>query len=326
MNRKASMTKSDFIMTLCGSLIGAKGNRLTLSNVKELFPKARSTYFNNIKKLLEFTMPSGDFLFIKYTESEVEYLGLNKSFTKSYIPEGVDNIYHLEALIKIGRLLDNTLMKGALKDIKDTYQINGKGRELNEKFHLLTRVESNCDQGIYKDLITALIKNLVINFKYNEKSYSDYKPLSICQHRDALYLIAFMGPYKLENIKTFKLTRFKEVTITDLVFNYPAKWNVEKYFEKSSGLITGSTSKAVLRVFKESRLHIKEKSFFNKVLKESTETYDEYDLTYSNTDEFLGQLFTYAQDILILGPPELKEKFIEKAKQALILNDEDLAA
>ncbi|OUR95737.1 hypothetical protein A9Q84_14645 [Halobacteriovorax marinus] len=320
------MKKADFLLTLLGSLLQEKKTRLSIDRAKDLFPKARSSYFRNMKEVLEFTMPGGQPLFRRFTEDEIEFISLNKSFIKEYIPEGEDNIFNLQALMKAGRLMDNSLMKTVLSDIKDFYQINGKAKEINEKFYLLSHLDSLSEDEIYSDLLASLLNNKMINFNYSEKSYEGYSPLSICQHRDALYLLAFKGTFSKDNIKTFKLSRFESVEITDSVFKYPGKWNVENYFENSSGIISGEKNVACIRVYRESRRLIKEKSYFNKTLIENNDLYDEYELVFSSSDEFLGQLFVYAQDIEIVSPTDLKEDFINKAKQALSVNDDEVAS
>lgn len=56
------------------------------------------------------------------------------------------------------------------------------------------------------------------------------------------------------------------------------------------------------------------------MLIEETGEYDQYQAKYSNIEEFLGQLFVYAQDIEIIASSKLKEKFQEKAVLAISRN------
>lgn len=314
------MKKTEFIMTLFGHLLEAKGNKITMQKVKDLFPKARSSYFRNVSEILNFMMPSGEPLLKKIKEEDQEFLVFNKAFTKEYIPEGEENIFNLQALTKLGQLLDNTQMNESLKDLKDIYQINGRAREINEKFFHLTKLSTISDKLVYKDIVNALLKNNVVNFKYNSKAYLGYHFLSICQYRDSLYVLAFKDSFSLSKVKTFKMNRFESVEILENTFSYPSKWNVEEYFKSSSGIITGQDCVAKIRVYRESRKHIQERSFFNKEQVESNDLFDEYDLVYTSVDEFLGQLFVYAQDVEILSPISLKEAFMEKAEQALLIN------
>ena len=321
------MKKTEFIMTLVGHILQDKKNRISVTKLKELFPKGRSSYFRNISEIISFTMPNGEPLFFKSFDCEIEYLNLNKSFLKDYIPDGEENIFSLSALIKIGHLLDNSLMNSVLHDLKNIYQINGKGKELNEKVFYLSKTVTLNDSDIYRSIINSLIGNKTICFKYNNKSYTDYKLLSLCVYRDALYVLAFKDKFSLDAIKTFKITRFESITSIGDTFEYPSEWDVSNYYNGTSGIIRGEINNSVIRVYRESRKQISEKDFFDKAKIESNDLYDEYKLSYTNEDEFLGQLFVYAQDINIVEPQDLKEKFIEKAKQALILNDfEDMAS
>lgn len=56
-----------------------------------------------------------------------------------------------------------------------------------------------------------------------------------------------------------------------------------------------------------------------------TDEYDYYVFNYTNHNEFIGQLFTYAECVEIVGPKELKTAFRTKALQALQLNFEPTA-
>lgn len=313
------MKKAEFILSFVGHLLEAKNQQLSIEKVKELYPKARSSFFRNISEITNFMMPSGESLFIKFEDGDKTYIKINNKFTTKLIPDGEKNVFDLQNFIKVGSLLDRTLMKEVLSDLKSIYQINGKGKELDQKFFHHSRLETHHDSGLYREIVNALLGNIVIDFIYNDKEYFGYKFLSLCQYRDAIYVNAFKGEFNFNSVKTFKLIRFKSISMTSEKFKYPAKWDVQKYYENRD-LVSGKRSKAVFRVFRESRKQIKEKSFFNKVEVKSNDLFDEYRVSYSNPNELLGQLFVYAQDVEIIDCDELKEAFLEKAKKAIEQN------
>lgn len=313
------MKKSEFILSFVGHLLDAKNQQLSMDKIKEFYPKARSSFFRNISEITNFMMPSGEPLFVKFEEGEKSYIKVNNKFTIKFIPDGEKNIFDLQNLMKVGSLLDHSLIKEVLKELKDIYQINGKSKVLNQKFYHHSRLETHHDLDIYREIVSALLGNNIVNFTYNDKEYFDYKLLSLCQYRDAIYLNAYTGEFHLAGVKTFKLVRFESFEITQGKFTYPSCWDVEKYYQNRD-LVDEKRSHAVFRVFRESRKQIREKTFFNKIEVSSNDLYDEYRVSYSNSHELLGQLFVYAQDIEIIEDDELKEAFLEKAQKAIEQN------
>lgn len=295
------------------------------SKIKEL-ASSRATFYRDIKIIDEALTPFGETFFRKIDDKGREAYTLNRELLKYHLSESVDSIFNLGALIKLGTLLDTTGIEYDLSEVKAMANINGKAKELEKKFYNLSRLQSNHTQDSYKKVINALLKNHILSFTYNQKRYSKVFPLSLVQYRDGLYLIGMKNEINAEAIRLFKMARFNEVTVTKGCFTYPLSWSPEAYFKDSSGIIVGSELKACIRVYGESRLHIREREFFGKELLSHEVEYDEYELTYSKDDELLGQLFVYAQDVEIIAPQELKESFIKKARLAIALNTSMLSA
>jgi hypothetical protein len=99
-------------------------------------------------------------------------------------------------------------------------------------------------------------------------------------------------------------------------------WNPKLEFQASSGImnLTNESFDVQINVFGDSRIVFKEKRFFNNTLILSEEHFDTYQLTCTSINEFLGQLFIYAQDIEIVNNEMLRLKFLEKAEQAIVRN------
>ena len=75
-----------------------------------------------------------------------------------------------------------------------------------------------------------------------------------------------------------------------------------------------------IKVYGKSTFMFKEKSIFNNKLITNEAEYDLYEMTCTGINEFLGQLFVYAQDVEIIDNPILQAMFIEKAQQAIARN------
>jgi hypothetical protein len=60
-----------------------------------------------------------------------------------------------------------------------------------------------------------------------------------------------------------------------------------------------------------------EKEFFKGALVNRDVEFDTYLCIYTNSAEFLGQIFVYAQDVEIVDDEELREEFVEKAMAGL---------
>ena len=115
------MKKSEFILSFVGHLLDAKNQQLSMDKIKEFYPKARSSFFRSISEITNFMMPSGEPLFVKFEEGEKSYIKVNNKFTIKFIPDGEKNIFDLQNLMKVGSLLDHSLIKEVLKELKDIY-------------------------------------------------------------------------------------------------------------------------------------------------------------------------------------------------------------
>lgn len=127
---------------------------------------------------------------------------------------------------------------------------------------------------------------------------------------------------KEDNIRSYKVSRISKIQELKEKFKYPIsiKWNPKTYFEKSSGIITGTLKKATYRVYGDSKKILSEKQIFDSALINETKDYDEYQCHYTNIDEFIGLLFIYGQDIEIISDNNLKKAFKEKAEKILLRN------
>lgn len=317
------MNKTQLILAAVMKILRSPRNIITEEELKTTLGKSKSSFYRYIGELTEDVFIEDEPLLIKTKSEEGNLYSLNKTLFRYFVPEHLESCFYLEAYKKLGSLLSNENFKKDTDRIKDeVFQLNGRGEQLERKFYYLTKLY---DMQKYREedlsLITlALIENFVIGMRYNGKTYKKILPLTLCQYRDGLYLIAYKESPGEQNIRKFKLSRLESVLMSQEKFSYPPDWNPEDYFENSSGMMGGSPKNSVIRVYGHSRQHIEEREFFNKLILQQTASFDEYQLTYSSPDEFLGQLFVYAQDIEVISPQELKNDFVKKAEQALEIN------
>jgi hypothetical protein len=139
------------------------------------------------------------------------------------------------------------------------------------------------------------------------------RPLTLCQHRDNLYIIC----YRMKENSQWEHRKFP----------YPGKgeWNPEKEYQHSSGLVLGEVRQVQIRIYGDSRKTWEEKSFFGGELINRDQDFDTYLCSYTNSHEFLGQLFVYAQDVELVDDHELHEQFVSKAEMALKRNNKSVA-
>lgn len=325
------MKKSEKLMLVISKVLENPKCRIKLSEVEDLCD-SRTTKYRLIKELTDACVDGNEAIFRVHVDGETEYLILNRSMFKYFQPSHLDTSFIFEAYKKIGSLLASDNFNEDVEYLKENvFKLNGHAEEMNRKFYYLdkvTRSDESTDVEIKSQIISALIGNKKITIDYNDKIYSEVIPLCLVQYRDFLYLVISKNDsLSSDVIRKFKVCRMKDVEVLDYFFSYPkgVQWSPQEYFSESSGIVTGDVSHARIRVFGLSRKQISEKSFFNKALIHSTDEYDDYEITYTSSDELLGQLFVYAQDIQILNNEPLKKLFIKKATVAIELNRREVA-
>lgn len=236
-----------------------------------------------------------------------------------------EEAFLLEAYKHIGSLLDQSFENLAL----DTKESGHDLDELKRKFFYLSKIQARPfeekHQAILKSLTKALLNNKIIFVHYQSKNDSNasnarkIKPLSLCMYRDDLY---FFGEEEIDSKwvrKSYKVSRITKTIDSIEVFTYPShmRWNPETLFSNSSGIMLGEGRQADIKIYSHFRKTLKEKNFMNANLIMEHLDFDHYEFVYTNVDEFLGQLATYAECIEVIGPPELVEAWERKLNQAL---------
>lgn len=246
---------------------------------------------------------------------------------QSFMDAHEEGRFLLECYRQIGYLLDSDFTKMVF-DLPDMNKklIN----RLERKFFNLVKIRAHAtprSKGILNSLIEALVQEKQVEITY-DGGLRTIRPLTLCQHRDDLYIMCYRqidgGVWEH---RTYKVSRISGIKVLDRKFPYPGQgeWNPEKEYKNSSGLVLGEVRKVQIRIYGDSRKIWEEKSFFGAELINRDQDFDTYLCTYTNSNEFLGQIFVYAQDVEIVDDEGLLEQFREKANQALRRNHKKVA-
>lgn len=279
---------------------------------------SKSQFYNYIAELTQDTMDRPALLFKVKRESGFFYKLHDQTWEQFYLARQ-EGSFLLEAHRKLGHLLESGLQESEL------FPEFSRPNHLSRKFIYLSAIKARPYSNEQKELLQTIVQGLLgdrqLELHYNDKMYQIF-PLSLCQYRDELYLLAFSGKIAKENLRTFKLPRVQEVKTLPESFDYPTPsvWDPQNLYKDSSGLVLGSKKSALIRVFGHARELIAEKNFFSNTLKAKGETWTDYEVLYTSEEEFLGQMFTYADEIEILSPLNLRDSFRRKAEKAVLRN------
>ena len=240
--------------------------------------------------------------------------------------------FFLECYKHVGYLLDSDYSRAQFEDDLDI--TSNQHNKLKRKFFYLAKVQAKAFSKHQRAILERLVKSLlnetqvVLNYPINDpiksKKGRTVRPFTLCQYRDDLYLLCEEEQKDGSWVhKNFKISRIKDLHESTEKFSYPSqnKWNPDEAFKLTSGLINSKPKEARVLVHGHFKQLLLEKNFCNARLKSNTEEEEhEYIFTYTEPNEFIGQLFTYAECVEILEPQVLREQFIAKAERALSLN------
>jgi hypothetical protein len=316
-------------------IIQSPSNRIGQKRFEEILGVTRANLHNH-----RVAMCDGPDAFLTRIKNKNHVKGENDSYY--YVLKGsVNDIegisqetqYFLEAYKHMGYLLDSAIGDVPLPESEVD---DDKVKELQRKFFYLSKVQAKSldehQTEWLKQIVSALLTNKQISLWYPSPNDPDaglrreVRPLSLCQYRDDLYLLGEEWKHLEEKwmLRSYKISRIDNFEENTTEFTYPSasKWNPSERYKWTSGLIAredGSYQEAEIRVYGEFRRILQEKFFMSARPEKNlcTDEYDFYVFKYTNHNEFIGQLFTYAECVEIVGPKELKDAFIKKAAAAL---------
>lgn len=308
--------KTDKYINLIIKISNSRNWEISEEQLKEtLESPSKSQYYNYLQDLLTETSDRPAIL-TKLVRENRNFYKLSENTWSHFFIAKEEGEFLLQVHRQLGYLIEN-----GLHDLDINFSKKNRNN-FERKFFYLSTIKGKAFSTDQKEnlhlLIKSLISNKVLQVLYNDKYYI-VSPLSLCQYRDDLYLIASKGKFFEDNFRHFKLSRIKSIVILDESFRYPKEtiWNPKEYFKDSSGIITGDSKKATISVKGYAKKLLNEKNFFSSTLVKKTELFDQYELSYTSEEEFLGQLFIYADEIIIDSPSYLRERFLNKAKSCI---------
>jgi hypothetical protein len=320
--------KTEKILKVLYYISRAYEHRINTSKLKELLDHPSKANFYKLRDELISGMGELPPLLLEEDNpeqsSELIYK-LNSEAWDNFVTASQEGHFYLEAFRKLSSILNSDYTRMHFDDLADEAR---SFKNLDRKFYYVNKVAVKNDEAFSKKvnlIVNALLGNNRIKISYRKaRDQYEYErviePLTLCQYRDDLYLLCFKVEGKQKENRIYKISRIGELTLLDEKFNYPtaSKWNPAREFEKSSGIfLAQEKGLATFRVYGHARDVFLEKKIFDAFLIEQTEDYDQYQCHFGNPNEFIGQLYIYADEIEIMAPSQIKEQFINKAQAVL---------
>lgn len=323
-------TKTQRVLCLIRAILSAPNNMINDSTFRELMGNPSKPNYH--KLVTEFTIVHGEIkpLLVREKNEEGYCYTLNEQYS-GLKAANAQNEFVLECYSRLGSILPEEMQKRLSSVIG---QKNQKTKNLSRKFCHITPVKGHELEHSQKEILSTITKavleekEIMITYKDSKDIVSSFlfRPFTLCQYREDLYLLGHELANREYSDRNCKIRRIQKVERTENKFTYPSNknWEPHSKFKMNSGIIDKLNERydVKIKVYGTSRVVFKEKSIFNNKLIANQAEYDLYEVTCTGINEFLGQLFVYAQDIEIIENPVLKEMFIEKAMLAIGRNQE----
>lgn len=240
--------------------------------------------------------------------------GINKDELYSlFIPTGDKVLDDLG----IGKLKDSTMIK--LLGDSSTYQINEIKNIQNYIFiDMYTWGENpqKVDTAILSTLKEGIWNNKVLNIAYrkiNETKDVILNPLGLVCKRGIWYLIG----ENTEVIKTYKVSNIESALLTDILFDRPKDFNLEKHWKSSTSNFKSSIPKHTFtfKVNPSIVNHIKARQFISisNIVVEDDNIY--MDIDFDSIFQGIEFAFGYGKDIEIIYPIDARTEIKKKSSE-----------
>lgn len=329
-----SMNKTQRVIALFFAISNARNRTLHYDQVMPILSKKDDplTDSNALRLLQELLEGMGAMppILVKLGEGDKNKCSykLNSEVWENFVYATNEGRFYFEAFKQLGQMIESSDLEAHYDEIEEDGSIIPN---LSRKFMYLSKVQAHefneKVKSVVDDIVKCLIDDKLMQIYYCEagtieSKWREVKPLTLCQYRDDLYLLCQKVQNNKWEFRTYKISRISEVEILDKKFTYPdlKEWNPTERYRDASGLVLGEAKECTVRVWGYSRQVFEEKLFFNSQRIHWHEEYCDYELKYTGLNEFVGQLFVYAQDVEILDGEEVKAEFTKKAQSALERN------
>ena len=149
-------------------------------------------------------------------------------------------------------------------------------------------------------------KQIVIKYADMDKEFT-LNPYGIL-HSDRVYLIAY-NPY-VKAIWTYRISKIKEIKLTDNYFDKDDSFNMEEYCGRSFGVYQGEIFDVVLQFDKDCAEDVKE-YFFHPTQKGKLNDDGSYTLSLKASGEFeiITEILKWRSSVKIIAPQSLKDTY-----------------
>ncbi|HXH74191.1 MAG TPA: WYL domain-containing protein [Bacteriovoracaceae bacterium] len=223
---------------------------------------SKSTWHRQINELLEGTKDAPALLIQTENPDGERLYCLNTEGWQAFLDAHEEGKYLLECYRQVGHLLESDFTNM----IFDLSEVERKNFDrLNRKFLYLVKVKAQKNQNSRKTLDSVI--QAVIGEKKLEITYDGgvrtVMPLTLCQHRDELYLMCYRQKDGSQwEKRTYKLARITGIKVLESKFKYPSKneWDPLTEYKTSSGLVLGEVKRVLVKIYGHSRKIISEKN------------------------------------------------------------------
>ena len=149
-------------------------------------------------------------------------------------------------------------------------------------------------------------KQIFIKYADSDKEFI-LNPYGIL-HSDRVYLIAY-NPY-VKAIWTYRISKIKEIKLTDDYFDKDESFNMEEYCGRSFGVYQGEIFDVILQFDKDSAEDVKE-YFFHPTQKGKLNDDGSYTLSLKASGEFeiITEILKWRSNVKIIAPQSLKDTY-----------------
>ncbi|MDP3387750.1 MAG: transcriptional regulator [Eubacteriales bacterium] len=173
-----------------------------------------------------------------------------------------------------------------------------------------------------KKIHAALIQKKKIHVNYysllnDEHQERTVSPYALYEYRNSLYLTGFCQ--LRQEIRDFKISRIKSLTITDDFFVLPKDFSLKDYMNNCLGIFKDTTQKVVLKISHPMSQIIREKIWSdNQVI---TDIPDEkailFEANLQGEIEIISWILSMGSDVEVMEPTDLKIKIREKLEKMI---------
>ena len=169
-----------------------------------------------------------------------------------------------------------------------------------------------------EEILTAITHRQVIKFMYKPfkataESEVELEPYALKENRNRWYVMGMSR--KHDSIKRYGLDRMVELQILGKTFQENTEFNVADYFQNTIGVSFANHPPMEVKL----KVNMRRLEFINtqpihhsqKILEQNNEGGVVY-LFVTLNQELEGRILSYAEEVEVLAPPELREKIISR--------------